>query len=521
MVKVERSTVINASVERLWQVLRDFNGHDRWHPAVSNSRLQDGKSTNQVGAVRNFVLTGGERISEQLLSLSDHAWSLRYCIVNSDIPLYNYVAEIVLKRITDQDAAYWVWRSSFDTPAGRESELAGLVGSSVYEAGFQAIRKRLESGQAVQSPSSAFATASSPRSFQQSHEESEQLSRDSTRPAKGKIANLAGSAMVIHSHGAPDVMQLEHVEAVAPGRGEVRLKQTAIGLNFIDLHCRSGFYPLLKTPGILGLEAVGTVVDTGPGVAHLSAGQRVVYACMPLGAYASVRTMSSNLVVPLPDFLDDRHAAAGFLKGMTAEFLLHRVHRLQAAETALIFAPAGGVGQLLCQWARHLGATVIGATSTESKSTVARHAGAHHVIVPGKNSLEEQVLELTDGRGANVIYDAVGADTWRHSIAALAVRGHLVSFGQASGSVGSRDIDVLTKKSLTVSRPNFNDFTCTWEMLGEGSSRLFAAIADKTLKIPLQHSWELSAASDAHRAMQRRETVGSSVLIPADVDPQQ
>jgi NADPH:quinone reductase-like Zn-dependent oxidoreductase len=309
-------------------------------------------------------------------------------------------------------------------------------------------------------------------------------------------------------------MQLERVAAIAPGHGEVRLKQTAVGLNYIDLHCRSGFYPLLKTPGIPGMEAVGTVVDTGPGVAHLSAGQRVGYACMPVGAYASVRTMSSDLVIPLPDFLDDRHAAAVLLKGMTAEFLLHRVHRLQAGETALIFAPAGGVGQLLCQWARHLGATVIGATSTKNKAIVARHAGAHHVIVPGKNSLEEQVLELTDGSGVNVIYDAVGADTWRHSTAALAVRGHLVSFGQASGSVGSRDIDVLTKKSLTISRPNFNDYVCTREMLSESSARLFSAIAEKTLTIALEHSWALSAASDAHSAMQGRETVGSSVLIP-------
>ena len=459
MVKVERSTIINASVESVWQVLRDFNGHDQWHPAVSQSRLQEGTATNQVGAIRNFVLTGGERISEQLLSLSDHTWSLRYCIVNSDIPLYNYIAEIVLKRVTDHDAVYWLWRSRFDTPAGREDELATIVGSSVYEAGFQAIRERLERGQAESSPSPSpspsSASATPLQGSRQSHGQTVQIPRSTTWPATGKIATLAGSAIVIHRHGAPEVMQLERVEAVAPGRGEVRLKQTAVGLNFIDLHCRSGFYPLLKTPGIPGLEAVGTVVDTGPGVAHLSAGQRVGYACLPVGAYASVRTMSSDLVIPLPDFLDDRHAAAVLLKGMTAEFLLHRVHRLQAGETALIFAPAGGVGQLLCQWARHLGATVIGATSTGSKAIVARHAGAHHVIVPGKNSLEEQVLELTDGRGVNVIFDAVGADTWRHSIAALAVRGHLVSFGQASGSVGSRDIDVLTKKSLTVSPAEF------------------------------------------------------------------
>ena len=205
-----------------------------------------------------------------------------------------------------------------------------------------------------------------------------------------------------------------------------------------------------KLPGIPGLEAAGVITDTGPGVDHLHVGQRVAYACLPPGAYTSVRTMDASTLVLLPDHIDDRTAAAGLLKGMTAEFLLHRVHEIKPGETILVYAPAGGVGRLLCQWAHRLGATVIGASSSPEKADDALAAGADHVVVPGNESLEEQVRRLTGGNGVDVVYDGIGRDSFEHSVAALAPCGHLVSFGEASGPIPPIDINALVAVSATV-----------------------------------------------------------------------
>jgi NADPH:quinone reductase-like Zn-dependent oxidoreductase len=325
-------------------------------------------------------------------------------------------------------------------------------------------------------------------------------------------------AMGINRHGGPEELHPIDVSAVAPGPVEVRLRQTAIGVNYIDVYCRSGYFDLLSPPGVPGMEAVGVVDAVGEGVRHLSPGQRVGYACPPVGAYASVRTMSAALVVPLPDDIDDITAAAGLLKGMTAEFLLHRVHQVQKGDVVLVYAPAGGVGQILCQWANHLGAIVIGATSSEEKARLARAAGAHHVILPGERSLEDQVTDITKGHGADVIYDAVGKDSFDHSIAALATCGHLVSFGQASGDIGARDISSLASKSATISRPNFGHYTDTPEKVAAITERLFDAIRRHIITIEVGQKYPLSLAADAHLALEARETTGSSVLIPDDYE---
>ena len=487
MVTVRRSTVIDAPIAAVWAALRDFNGHDRWHPAVERSSIESGLRPDQVGAVRNFVLTGGERLREKLLTLSDKDHSFRYAIVESEIPLRNYVAEVSLKPVTDGDRTFWSWSSRFEAPKGREREMASLVAEGVYGAGFEAIRQHIEARRSA----SRFANT-------ESH----------AGPA------LDGTAMVIDRYGAAEELHAAPVAAPPPGPGQVRLRQTAIGVNYIDIYCRTGFFNLLKPPGALGMEAAGTVIDVGPGVRHLAPGQRVAYACPPVGAYATARTMDASLIVPLPDSIDDETAAAGLLKGMTAEFLLHRVHPLRRGETALIFAPAGGVGRILCQWANHLGATVIGATSSEEKARAARAAGAHHVILPGEQSLEDQVSALTKGRGANVIFDAVGRDTFAHSIAALADCGHLVSFGQASGPIGSWDIGALAARSATISRPNFGHYTDTPEKVAAITSRLFDAIERRIVSIDVGRRYRLSEAAAAHRALEARETMGSIVLLP-------
>ena len=487
MVTVHRSTIIDAPIEEVWRILRDFNGHDLWHPAVALSVLDNEKRTDQIGAVRNFRLTSGERVKEQLLSMSDKEHSFRYAIVESDVPLLNYVAEVTLKPVTDGNATYWSWRSKFETPRGQEKELTELVAEGVYKDGFDAIRSRVEKG--VSRPSST---------------------------AIGEHS-LEGTAIIIDRYGGPEELYLAPVSVLAPAPGEVRIRQTAIGVNFIDVYCRSGYFNLLEPPGVLGMEAAGIVESVGAGVRHLSPGQRVAYACPPVGAYTSLRTLSADLVFPLPDHLDDETAAAGLLKGMSAEFLLHRVHAVKPGEIILVYAPAGGVGRILCQWANHLGATVIGATSSEEKARLARAAGAHHVILPGPVSLEDQVRDLTKGHGADVIYDAVGKDSFSHSVAALANCGHLISFGQASGDIGSYDIGSLASCSATVSRPNFGHYTDTPEKVRSITDRLFSTLEKRIVSIEIGQKFPLSNASEAHRQLEGRLTTGSSILIPDEL----
>lgn len=482
MVSVQRSTIIDAPIDRVWALLRDFNDHDQWHPAVHRSQIEDGCKPDQIGAVRDFTLKTGERIREKLLSLSDKDYRFRYAIVDAEIPLENYIAEVSLKPVTDGNRTFWNWRSNFSTPPGQDQELASLVAENVYEAGFSAIKNKLESEQ--------------------------------TGPTTPSPLELSGHAIQIDRYGGIDVLTYRPINAPPPKRGEVRLRQTAIGVNYIDIYCRTGYFSLLNPPGVLGMEAVGEIVDIGPGVSDLRVGQRVGYACAPVGAYTSVRTMEASLLIPLPDFIDDQTAAAGLLKGMTAEFLLHRVHVVKPSETVLVYAPAGGVGSLLCQWASRLGATVIGATSSEEKARKARAAGATHVIMPCKDSLETQIQNITNGRGVDVIYDAVGRDSFAHSLEAIAPCGHIVSFGQASGDIGTWDIGSLAAKSVTLSRPNFGHYTDTAEKRKASAERLFTAIREGTIRVEISSRHALSNAAEAHRALEARETTGSTILMP-------
>ncbi|TQV78547.1 SRPBCC family protein [Denitrobaculum tricleocarpae] len=487
MVEVRRSTVIDAPIEEVWGILRDFNGHDRWHPAVAQSRLTGARFTDQVGSVRDFRLTGGERVREQLLSLSDKSCSFSYAIVESDVPLNDYVAHVALKPVTDGRRTFWDWRSKFRPPKGREQELAQLVAEGVYDAGFSAIR--------------ALVAGTSNRSA----------------PSTGSAAgSIEGQAIIVQRHGGPEELVMETVQVPPPGSGEIRLRHTAIGVNFIDVYCRTGYFDLLKPPSVPGMEAAGVVLDVGPGVTHLRVGDRVGYACPPVGAYASHRTMPADLVFQLPEDVSDETAAAGLLKAMTAEFLLHKVHPLQAGETVLVYAPAGGVGRMLCQWASHLGARVIGATSSPEKAAAARAAGAEAVILPGEISLESQVMELTAGHGADVILDAVGRDSFAHSLRALAIQGHLVSYGQASGPVGTWDIGALSSRSATISRPNFGHYTDTPGKVREITSRVFDALRAGVISVEIGQRVALADAAKAHRDLEGRSTTGSTILIPGE-----
>jgi NADPH2:quinone reductase len=346
--KVVRSTVIDAPIERVWAVLRDFNSHDQWHDVVDRSAIENGESSAQVGCVRSFSLKDGNRIREQLLTLSDTEYKSTYCILDATVPLQRYVATVTLKPVTDGNRTFWHWESSFDTPPGRERELRDMVAQGVYEAGFENLRRHLQAPAAA--PGGTHSAAAG--------------------------ASMPSREVRVARYGGPQ--ELEAVSAVCPppGPGQVRIRQQAIGVNFFDIYLRRGWIPgLLPLPGVLGMEAAGTVVDVGAGVAGLFPGDRVASLCAQPGAYRSVRNVPAETVVRLPGNVDAELAAAILLKGVTADILLRDLGHVRPGMRVLVHAAAGGVGSLVCGWARHLGATVLGTVSTDAKARFARDHG--------------------------------------------------------------------------------------------------------------------------------------------------
>jgi NADPH:quinone reductase-like Zn-dependent oxidoreductase len=432
----------------------------------------------------------GGRIREQLLALSDVETSFTYCILEAPAFLRNYVANVRLRRVTHNDTCLWEWRASFDPPTAEKDQLKRFVAEDIIEAGFRALRESIVSGERAPA----------------------QLTRPSL-PDSGDASGIATTAIVLTRYGGPEVLEPRKVFAADPGPGEARIRQTAVGVNFIDVYCRRGSFDLVTPPGVLGLEAAGLVESVGPGVSNVRPGDRVGYACAPPGAYTAVRTMRSDLLIQLPRFLSDEAAASLLLKGMTASFLLHDVCTVKRGDIVLVHAAAGGVGQLLCRWAKSLGATVIGATSSEVKSEQAKRSGCDHVIVASREDFADAVMGLTDGKGAQVVYDAIGKDTFEGSIRALAARGHLVSFGQASGDVGAYSIDKLSNRSVTLSRPNYGHYTDTAEKLRLQTDRLFTALQSGVLVLEAPRRYALVDARAAHLDLEGRKTTGALVLI--------
>lgn len=503
MVEVRRSTIIDAPIGDVWAILRDFNGHQRWHPAIAFSEIERGDPVDAVGSVRRFRLADGAELREQLLALSDKETRLSYCLLEAPLPLMGYVASIRLKPVTDGNATFWEWRSSFNPPAHRREELVGLVAEGIYQAGFAAVRRLLG---AKPAPAGTLSRERPPVPPVAASPRVEII--PATTPGSGT------KAVVVERHGGPEVLQLREVSLPPLAPDEVRIRHSVIGVNFIDVYCRTGYFDLLQPPGVPGMEAAGIIEAVGAGVSGFAPGDRVAYACPPVGAYCERRNMRPDLLVHLSDDIADDVAAASLLKGVTASFLLHDVHAVRAGSVVLIHAAAGGIGQLLVQWARHLGATVIATVSSDAKARVVERLGAHHVVIYSRENFPDAVMRLTGGAGADVIYDAVGKDTFAGSLAALALRGHLVSFGQASGPVGSHDIGRMASRSATISRPNYGHYTDTPEKLSPHVTRFFGALRQGVLRVEAPTRYELARVADAHRDLEARRTTGALVLMP-------
>ena len=322
-------------------------------------------------------------------------------------------------------------------------------------------------------------------------------------------------AIRIHETGGPEVLRLEEVTLGTPGPGEVRLRHTAIGLNFIDTYFRSGLYP---APGGLpftpGNEAAGIVLQVGEGVSGLKPGDRVAYGSS-LGAYCSERIISAAPLVKLPDSIADETAAAMMLKGMTARYLLRQTHKVKAGDTLLVHAAAGGVGQILCQWATHLGATVIATVGSAAKAEIARDCGAAYVINYSEEDFVARVKDITEGALCDVVYDGVGQATYPASLDCIKPRGLFASFGNASGAITNFSLLALSQKgSLYATRPTLATHVATREDLLANVADLFEVVSSGVVKIPVNQRYPLADAADAHRDLEARRTTGSTVLLP-------
>jgi NADPH2:quinone reductase len=322
-------------------------------------------------------------------------------------------------------------------------------------------------------------------------------------------------AVRVHQLGGPEVLRYEEVELGAPGPGEARVRHTAIGLNFTDVHFRTGRYPLKALPHVIGMEAAGVVEATGPGVTEVRAGDRVAYASESPRTYAEATVMPVGRLVRLPDFIDDETAAAAILKGLTAQYLLRGAYEVKAGETILVHAAAGGVGLIMCQWAKHLGARVIGTVSTEEKAALARANGCDHPILYTQEDVVARVRALTGGEGLPAVYDGVGAATFEQSLSCLRRRGLLVSYGSAGGVPPPLEVFRLNRMgSLYLTSAGLADYIHDRPEMLSRAQDLFDTMQVGAVRVAVQQRYPLAEAARAHRDLEARRTIGSSVLLP-------
>ncbi|MPZ55906.1 MAG: NADPH:quinone reductase [Rhizobiales bacterium] len=322
------------------------------------------------------------------------------------------------------------------------------------------------------------------------------------------------AAVRVHKHGGPEVLTYEQVEVGAPGQGQIKVKQHAAGLNFIDTYFRMGMYPAPSMPFISGNEGAGEVIAVGEGVKDLKVGDRVGYV-LPLGCYAEERLVPADRAVKLPDSVSGEQAAAMMLKGMTVSYLLKRTFAVKPGYNVLVHAAAGGVGLIACQWANHLGANVIGTAGSKAKAELAKANGAHHVILYREENFVDRVAQITNGAKCEVVYDGVGKDTFPGSLDCIKPLGTFVSYGSSSGPVDAFNINILqTKGSLFATRPTLNTYAAKRADLIDIANDLFDVVAKGAVKIPINQTYALKDARKAHEDLEGRKTTGASILVP-------
>jgi NADPH:quinone reductase-like Zn-dependent oxidoreductase len=492
-VTVVRSAVIDRPIDRVWAVLRDFNSHDQWHPAVARSRMENDLGGDVVGGVRRFSLSDGTERREQLLRHSDREHTFTYCILDSPLPLFDYVATVRLKPVTDGNQTFWDWRSQFRAPDDRAAELENLIGQKLYEAGFMGLRRFLAEKPAfLRTPATEEAMAV-------------------FAPAANEY--LPSAAVVVASAGGPEVMTLREVTVPAPGPQQVRIRQSAIAVNYLDLQHRRGISAGFDLPGTPGVEGVGKIIDVGEQVNGLFPGDRVAYMSRKPGAYAEIRCMDADACIPLPDGVFDIDASI-LLKGVTAALLLTRVFKAAPRATILIQAVSGGLGHVLSQWAKSMDLTVIGTVSTTEKARFSRDRGCDYPIIAAADaSTAAEVMRITNGRGVDYWVHSSGARGLDAALACLARCGHCAVIDDRDAQPIPLDVNILKQRSLTVSAPVCFDYFDDRPYLHRLAHQLFAKIQCRAI-VPAIEALPLSQASKAHSRIEDRQTMGAVVLTP-------
>ena len=493
-IRVIRSAVIDAPIERVWAVLRDFNSHYQWHPAVAGSQMENDLDGDVVGGVRRFSLVDGAEIREQLLHHSDRDTTITYSILDSSLPLLDYVATLRLKPVTDGNQTFWDWRAQFRAPGDRAAELENLLGRQVYEAGFTGMRTFLaEQDAPSQVPPGKVDTPV-------------------IMSAAGE--HLPSKAVVVTAAGGPAFMSLEDVTVPVPDPLQVRIRQTAIAVNDSDLEYRWGVSAGANFPATPGVEGVGEIIDVGEQVNGLFPGDRVAYMSRTDGAYAQIRCIDAGACIPLPDSLSDLEASV-LLKGATAALLLSRVFRADSQATILVQAVTDGVGHLLCQWAKSLDLTVIGTVSTADEARFSRDRGCDYPLVVNDGSaLAADVMRITNGRGVDYWVHRNGAYGLDEAVACLSRCGHLAVLGiRDEQKAIPLDLNRLKQRSATVSAPLCLDYFDDRTYLQRIAHQLFAKIQHRTI-IPAIETFPLDQVAEAHNRMEARQTMGAIVLTP-------
>jgi NADPH:quinone reductase-like Zn-dependent oxidoreductase len=492
-ITVIRSAVIDAPINQVWAVLRDFNSHDQWHPAVAESRMENDVGGDVVGGVRRCSLTDGTELRDQLLRHSDREYTYTYCILDSPLPLFDYVATVRLKQVTDGNQTFWDWRSQFRAPDDRAAELENLIGEKVCEGGFTGLRMFL-AGQTVL-----------PRPISPEDE------ADVVETIGGEP--LPSKAVAVETYGDPEVMSLSDVTVSEPGPHQVRIRQTAIAVNYLDIKHRRGISLNFKLPGTPGMEGVGEIIDVGQLVNGLFQGDRVAYMSRTPGAYADIRCIDADACIPLPDGVSDFDASM-LLKGVTAGLLLSRVFRATPGATILIQAVSGGLGHLLSQWAKSMDLTVIGTVSTTEKAKFSRDRGCDFPIVTADDTpLAAEVMRITNGRGVDYWVHSSGVHGLDTAVACLSLCGHCAVIGDRDGQPIPIDVNVLQKRSLTLSAPVSFDYFDDRQYLQRLTHQLFAKIQSRMI-IPAIEAFPLSQVAEAHKRIESRQTMGAVVLTP-------
>ena len=494
-ISVIRSAVIDAPIDQVWGVLRNFDGMESWHPAVSACRMENDVGGDVVGGVRVLNLADGIELREQLLRHSDLEYTFSCCILDASVPLFDYTATVRLKPVTDGNRTLWDWRARFRAPADRATELENMVGRQIYEAGFTGLRKFL-----------AGETASPP-SPPPSHEEP---TESASTVGSG---DLISRAVVVSATGDPEVMSLSEVTVPAPGPEQVRLRQTVIAINYEDIKHRRGISEGLDLPGTPGLEGVGEVIDVGKQVNGIFPGDRIAYMSRTPGAYAAIYCIDADACIPLAPGISDNEAST-LLKGVTAGLLLSRVFRAAPNATILIQSVSGGVGHLLSQWAKSMNLTVIGTASTIEKAKFSRDHGCDYpIVVDDDSKLPAEVMRITRGRGVDYWVHSSGARGLDTAFACLAGCGHCAVIGDRDGESVSLNVNVLKDRSLTVSAPVCFDYFSDRTYMQRLAHHLFSKIQSRAI-VPAIESYPLSQAAEAHHRIEDRRNMGAVVLTP-------